>query len=58
MSISYYDFKKRLKLALSVERGSDLIGIQHGGAYGTFSVHSLDTWIAELFKNLMGNSGG
>ena len=40
-AISYYDFKKRLKLALSVERGAKLIGIQHGGAYGTFAVHSL-----------------
>ena len=42
-SISYYDFKKRLKLALSVERGAQSIGIQHGGAYGTFAVHSLVT---------------
>ena len=42
-SISYYDFKKRLKLALSAEYGSCLIGIQHGGAYGTAAVHSLVT---------------
>jgi putative transferase (TIGR04331 family) len=39
--ILHHDFKKRLKLALSVDSGAQLIGIQHGGAYGTFAVHSL-----------------
>ena len=40
-AIHYQNFWKRSKLALSVDRGSRLIGIQHGGAYGTFAVHSL-----------------